>query len=121
MPRRIRPDDGRAALDAWMADPDVPRSVTATAVRFSLEELAERAPGHSVEVRVPPYGVVQCIEGPRHRRGTPPAVIETDAQTWLALATGKQPWTGAVEAGQVRASGQRTDLAERLPLFRRQD
>lgn len=119
MPRRVRPADGQAALAAWCADPDAPRPVRATAVRYTLEELAERAPGHSVEVRVPPFGVVQCIAGPRHRRGTPPAVVETDAPTWLALVVGDLTWGDARSGGTVRAGGERADLAAHLPLLPR--
>ena len=70
-----------------------------------LEELATRAPGRSVEVRVPPFAAVQCIPGPVHRRGTPPSVVETDAATWLALALGDLTWAQASESGAVRASG----------------
>ncbi len=94
----------------------MPRSVLATAVRFTLEELATRAPGNSVEVRVPPFGVAQCIEGPRHTRGTPPNVVESDAETWLAVATGRMAWADALGAGKLSASGTRTDLSELLPL-----
>ncbi|WP_396837239.1 sterol carrier family protein [Mobilicoccus sp.] len=117
MPRRIRPADGDAALTSWRADADAPRAVRATAVRYSLEELADRAPGHSVEVRVPPFGATQCIEGPRHRRGTPPAVVETDAQTWLRLVVGDLTWGEALTTGQVRASGERAALDGLLPLW----
>jgi hypothetical protein len=85
-------------------------------VKHYLAVLAERAPGKSVEVRVPPYAAVQCIEGVRHTRGTPPAVIETDPETWLALATGALAWGTAVSSGRVRASGERTDLSSYLPL-----
>lgn len=88
----------------------------AAAVRYCLEELAERAPGNSVEVRVPPYGVAQCIEGPRHTRGTPPNVVECDAVTWLQLATGALSWAEAVAAGKVAASGLRAELSDWLPL-----
>jgi hypothetical protein len=116
--RRIPVPEGRQALDVWLADPDAtPRTALATAVRFTLEELAQRAPGRSVEVRVPPYGAVQCVEGPRHTRGTPPNVIETDATTWLDLVTGRQDWARAEAAGVVRASGQRAVLSGHLPLF----
>jgi hypothetical protein len=69
-------------------------------------------------VRVPPFGVVQCLDGPRHRRGTPPNVVETDPQTWLGLATGATSWSDRVEAGAVRASGERSDLSGVLPLWR---
>ena len=88
----------------------------ATAVRFTLEELESRAPGRAMEVRVPPYGAVQCVEGPRHTRGTPANVIETDARTWLDLVTGQANWVDAVSAGTVRASGLRATLADHLPL-----
>ncbi|UPO76052.1 MULTISPECIES: sterol carrier family protein [Arthrobacter] len=116
--RRISAADGRAALSAAAAAASgTDRTTTATAVRFALEELAERVPGNSVEVRVPPFGVTQCIPGPRHTRGTPPNVVETDAATWLALVTGSLSWTGAVAAGKVSASGLRADLSECLPLF----
>ena len=88
-----------------------------TAVRYLLEELAERAPGNTVEVRVPPLGATQCIEGPRHTRGTPPNVVEMTPETWFAVATGKITWDEAVAAGKVSASGTRADLAEVLPLI----
>ncbi len=93
------------------------RSTVATAVRFLLQELGERAPGRSVEVRVPPFGAVQCIEGTSHRRGTPPAVIETDAETWIALSAGELGWSDALTSGRVQASGERADLSALLPLI----
>ena len=123
--RRIDIDEGRAALAAWLEAgvpasglpaSGVPRAVTATAVRYSLEEVTARAPGNSVEVRVPPFGVTQCVEGPRHTRGTPPNVIECDAATWLAMVTGRLSWSDAVASGKVAASGLRADLSELLPL-----
>jgi hypothetical protein len=133
--RRIGIEEGRAALAAWLeaavpasavpasAVPasgvpvsGVPRAVTATAVRYTLEEVTARAPGNSVEVRVPPFGVTQCVEGPRHTRGTPPNVIECDAATWLAMVTGRLGWSDAVASGKVAASGLRADLSELLPL-----
>jgi Bacterial SCP ortholog len=87
------------------------------AVRILLADLAARAPGRSVEVRVPPYGAIQCIHGPRHNRGTPPNVIETDPVTWITLATGRLAWADATAAGRVRASGTRTDISALLPLW----
>lgn len=92
------------------------RDTLALAVRYTLQVLAETSPGNSVEVRVPPFGAVQCVEGPRHTRGTPPNVIELDAQTWLALATGRELWDDALAAGRVQASGSRADLSALLPL-----
>jgi hypothetical protein len=115
--RRTDPGLGRAALAAWRADPDgVDRASVATAVRYTLEELGARAPGRSVEVRVPPFGAVQCVEGPRHTRGTPPNVVESDAETWLRLATGEQPWGQALAEGRLRVSGTRAHLDALLPL-----
>lgn len=86
------------------------------AVRFLLDELAVQAPGRSVEVRVPPHGAVQCVGGPRHTRGTPPNVVETDPMTWVALATGGMPWEAAMAEGLVHASGERADLSALLPI-----
>ncbi len=86
------------------------------AVRYTLQLLTDRAPGHSVEVRIPPFAAVQAIPGPVHRRGTPSAVVEMDAPTWLALATGELSWAQAKAAGQIRASGERADLTGWLPL-----
>lgn len=96
---------------------DQARQTLATAVRYLLEELAERAPGNAVEVRVPPFGVTQCIEGPRHTRGTPPNVVETDAATWIALATGSLAWGDALAEARAVASGTRADLLPVLPLL----
>jgi Bacterial SCP ortholog len=115
--RRISADAGLDAVRNWLADPvSLPRPDLATAVRFTLEELAARAPGPTTEVRVPPFGAVQCLAGPRHTRGTPPNVVETDPQTWLGLVLGRSDWAEAVATGKVRASGQRADLSAVLPL-----
>ncbi len=117
--RRTDPAAGEEALALWRAaqeDAPVQRPTLATAVRYTTEELAVRAPGRSVEVRVPPFAAVQCIEGPRHTRGTPTNVVETDPQTWLCLATGLLTWDAAVASGAVRASGTRADLTAYLPL-----
>ena len=81
-----------------------------------LGELCRRAPGRSVEVRVPPYAVAQCIAGARHTRGTPPAVVETDPLSWVLLACGDLAWAEAVRSGAVVASGERSDLSGLLPL-----
>ncbi|MDR8019260.1 sterol carrier family protein [Nesterenkonia aerolata] len=116
--RRITPADGRAAVEAWAGADQPDRRTTATAVRFLLEELAERAPGNSVEVRVPPFGVTQCVEGPAHTRGTPPNVVELAPVVWLDLATGHQQWQEALAAGNISASGVRADLSDHLPLMR---
>ena len=85
-------------------------------VKHFLALLSERAPGASVEIRVPPYAAVQAVAGVRHTRGTPPAVVELDADTWIALATGELAWNDAQRTGRVRASGERADLSPLLPL-----
>ncbi len=116
MPRSITTEAGRAALAA-VRDAETPaRTDLATAVRYLLQLLTEKAPGNTVEVRIPPFGPVQVVQGPRHTRGTPPNVVETDAATWIALATGAEPWPAAVASGRVHASGSRADLADLLPL-----
>ncbi len=102
-----------AALDAGSA-PTTP--VLRDATRVLLAALATAAPGYAVEVRVPPYGAVQCVPGPRHTRGTPPNVVEMDPLTWLAVATGRTAWREAVETGRIRASGIRSDLSPYLPI-----
>ncbi len=122
MARRTDPDQGRIAVQGWIQHvgptaAELSRATLATAVRYTLQLLAARAPGAAVEVRVPPYGVVQCVAGPRHTRGTPPAVIETDPHTWLSLATGRTGWRQAVDGGTLSASGERTDLSGWLPLI----
>ena len=120
MPRRIDTAEGRTALDAVRtaaASGQKPaRPALATAVRYLLQLLDEKAPGNSVEVRVPPFGAAQVVQGPRHTRGTPPNVIEMDAATWIALATGELAWPDAVAAGRLQASGNRADLEDLLPL-----
>ena len=110
---RIDDETGRTAVLSESLD----RETTATAVRYLLQLLADRAPGNTVEVRVPPFGAVQVIEGPRHTRGTPPNVVELDAQTWVAIATGREVWADAVAGGRIHASGQRADLSTLLPLL----
>ena len=123
MPGRLRPlpdaeisaalgriDD--AARVGTPADPEDERA----AVKHFLAVLESRHPGRSVEVRVPPYAAIQCLAGARHTRGTPPAVVETDARTWLALARGELGFGEAAADGRVRASGERSDLTPVLPL-----
>ncbi|MDU0349025.1 sterol carrier family protein [Actinomyces sp. MRS3W] len=122
MRRRIDPVTGARAVRQWAADVDAgarpQRATAATAVRYTLEELAACAPGRAVEVRVPPFGVTQAVAGTVHRRGTPPSVVETDAATWLALATGRLEWEDALASGALHASGERCDLSAYLPLLR---
>jgi hypothetical protein len=102
----------------WLAGGAEPeRQVLRAAVKESLSALAAAAPGRSVEVRVPPFGAVQCISGPRHGRGTPPNVVETDPRTWLALVTGTITWEEACDSGALVASGTRSgEVSRLLPL-----
>ena len=104
---------------SFPARPPVPllRPALATTVRTLAEILAARAPGRSVEVRVPPFVAVQAIAGPRHTRGTPPNIVETDPVTWLRVATGRAAFPGAVATGAIRASGNRSDLTPHLPVL----
>ncbi|MFI9627658.1 sterol carrier family protein [Streptomyces sp. NPDC052042] len=97
---------------------DIPydRQALAACTRLLADALAEKAPGGSVEVRVPPFAVVQCVQGPKHTRGTPPNVVETDPLTWIRLATGRTEWARALDAARVAASGERADLSPLLPL-----
>jgi hypothetical protein len=113
---RISSEDGAAAVRAAFAETPA-RDATAMAVRYLLQVLADKAPGNTAEVRVPPFGATQAIEGPRHTRGTPPNVVEMDPATWLALATGRETWGEALAAGRVHASGQRADLGDVLPVL----
>ncbi len=94
------------------------RDELARAVRLSLRTLAQRAPGATVEVRVPPFAAVQCVAGPKHTRGTPPNLVETDPRTWLQLVTARLSWQAALTDGRAVASGPRADLSPWLPLLR---
>jgi uncharacterized protein (TIGR03083 family) len=96
---------------------DLDRTALRLVTQVCADVLAARAPGRSLELRVPPYAAVQCVEGPRHTRGTPPNVVETDPLTWIRLAAGRLGWSDAVTRGLVNASGERADLSRWLPLF----
>ncbi|MCM2427641.1 maleylpyruvate isomerase family mycothiol-dependent enzyme [Streptomyces sp. RKAG337] len=93
------------------------RQAVAAVTRLLADALAVKAPGNSVEVRIPPYAAVQCVAGPRHTRGTPPNVVETDPLTWIRLATGRTDWKTALDAAAVSASGERADLGPHLPVL----
>ena len=125
VPRKVDPAATRAAvavLADWLRDDTVAvpaRAQLAEAVRLTAKTLAADAPGAAVEVRVPPFAAVQCIEGPRHTRGNPPNVVETDPRTWLRLVTGLTTVSDAAGAGQLSLSGSRAaEIAAALPLFR---
>lgn len=106
-----------ACLTAYAMDRKPDRDTEKAAVKATLALLTDKAPGRSVEVRIPPYAAVQIIEGVRHRRGTPAAVVECDARTWLELATGNLTWEQARSGGKLSASGERSDLSSYLPLI----
>jgi uncharacterized protein (TIGR03083 family) len=98
-------------------DVTLDKQALAAVVRLLADALAAKAPGNSVEVRVPPYAAVQCVAGPRHTRGTPPNVVETDPLTWIRLATGRVTWSDALGGHRVAASGERADLDAYLPVM----
>lgn len=121
--RAVDPAQTRAAVlgvGPWLRDetrPGPSRDELAVAVRLTARTLAGRAPGASVEVRIPPFVAVQCISGPQHRRGTPPNVVETDARTWLLLVTGLLSVPDAAATGVLQLSGARApEIASWLPL-----
>jgi len=113
------PSDVVAVVACYSAGTTPERALERAAVKAALAALVTRAPGRSVEVRIPPHAAVQVVEGVRHTRGTPAAVVEADARTWLELATGELAWSAALASGRLRASGERSDLSYFLPLFAR--
>ena len=118
--RTIPQADGERVLSRWLSDRSgvlTDRDDLALAVRFSLQLLREKAPGRSVEVRIPPYGAAQVVEGPNHTRGTPPAVVEAEPETWLEVIIGQKSFAEAVAEGTIQLSGLRTDLQGFLPLW----
>jgi hypothetical protein len=116
MRRKIARPDGHGAISAYLVG-DASQENIAMAVRFLLEELGTNHPGSSVEVRIPPYGAVQCIEGPSHTRGTPANVVEMDPISWIDLALGKSSFEELAASGKLTASGSRSDLAGLFPIF----
>ena len=122
--RNVDPVKTRAAVAAvteWLRDDDATtpdRARLAEAVRLTARTLAAVAPGSAVEVRIPPFAAVQCVDGPRHTRGNPPNVVETDPRTWLRLATGLVTVPDARSAGALQLSGSRAaEIAQWLPLI----
>lgn len=112
----VHADDLAAAL----ALPEFPhdRFALASVCRLLADSFADQVPGGAVELRIPPFAVVQAVAGPKHTRGTPPNVVETDPLTWIRLATGRVDWALAVDEAAVSASGERSDLAAYLPVLR---
>ncbi len=115
--RQIADEEGTRAVSAWRADPGaLTAEDEALAVRYLLQLLRNRVPGKAVELRVPPYGAVQIVEGTSHTRGTPPAVVEIEPTAWLELCSGVRSWDELVNLGRVNASGERSHLAALFPL-----
>ena len=108
-------------LGSFENNKEVDKVVEQTAVKYCLQLLHEKAPGNSVEVRIPPYAAVQVIPGISHKRGTPPAVIEMSARIWIDLAIGKIDWISTKNSGAISASGERADLSAYLPVISAQD
>ena len=119
-PPKIKPDAGRPAVEAVLSSLTEPvkidRDTLALATRYLLQRLEQAQPGHTVEVRVPPFGAVQAVEGPRHTRGTPPNVVELAPADWVALATGHASWESLVMDARISASGTRSNISDLLPL-----
>lgn len=113
----VHADDLARALPEELAPP-MERAAVAVAARALASLVVAKAPGRSVELRVPPHVAVQCVAGPRHTRGTPPNVAECDPVAWLRVATGRESWSDAVAEGRIKASGERSDLSAYLPVFR---
>ncbi|GAA1747857.1 sterol carrier family protein [Luedemannella helvata] len=115
--RHVNWDAVPVVLEDFEVGREPARESLRDAVRALLWALAQRAPGRSVELRVPPYGAIQCVEGPRHTRGTPPNVVETDPITFVKLATGILNWADALTSGKIAMSGIRADLSSYLPCW----
>lgn len=116
-PAKIRDEAGISALADWQRDGSaVDARQLATAVRYTLQVLALEHPGSTLEVRVPPYGAVQCVEGLNHTRGTPPNVVETSPEVWMQLASGALTWGDALSQHLVSASGSRATLEGMIPI-----
>ncbi len=81
------------------------------AVKEILDLIKNISPGKSVELRVPPYGAIQCVAGSNHRRGTPPNTVEMSGQTLIRLIKEPSLWITLCESGEVRASGLLSDLS----------
>ena len=89
-----------------MRDPEI-----MSQVKTILAKISKIAPGHAVELRIPPYSAIQCVEGPKHTRGTPPNVVEMSAEVLFGISAGKINWTSAISDGRISASGERSDLS----------
>jgi hypothetical protein len=89
---------------------------TAAVVKEVLDLIKSISPGKSVELRVPPYGAIQCVAGSNHRRGTPPNAVEMSGETLVKLIKEPSLWSSLCESGEVRASGLLSDLSNIFSL-----
>jgi hypothetical protein len=103
----------REAIAASSTNP-MDSELLANLIRISLDYLAQEFSGHAVELRVPPFRVVQLLSGINHRRGTPPSVIEMSPQTWLKIVSKELTWESGVASGLIHASGKQSDLTKLL-------
>ena len=82
-----------------------------TQVKLILDLIKSISPGRSVELRIPPYGAIQCVAGGNHRRGTPPNTVEMSGPTLIKLINAPDLWTKLVSQGEISASGIASDLS----------
>ena len=106
----------REAIAASSTNP-MDSEFLANLIRISLDYLAQEFSGNAVELRVPPFRVVQLLTGINHRRGTPPSVIEMSPQTWLKIVSKELAWESGVTSGLIHASGEQSDLMKLLEGF----
>jgi hypothetical protein len=67
--------------DSFKKDPNI-----ASEVRRILNLIKKTSPGNAVELRIPPYGVIQCVEGVNHRRGTPANQVEMSGEVFNPIS-----------------------------------
>jgi hypothetical protein len=100
--------------DSFKKDPNI-----ASEVRRILDLIKKTAPGNAVELRIPPYGVIQCVSGVNHRRGTPANQVEMSGKTLLFLIHNPKDWQRLCSNGEILASGTSSDLSEILLIASR--
>ena len=103
-------------LDYYLSGSKPDADLERASVLFLLKEIEATIPGKSVELRIPPYGVISVIEGAVHRRGTPRAVVEMNPETFLKVTLGINTWDELVRSGKILASGERSNLSRYFPL-----
>ena len=86
--------------------------VIASQVKEILNIIKELSPGGLVELRIPPYAVIQCVAGGNHKRGTPPNTVEMSGQVLIKLINDPSSWHHLCAQGEIAASGINSDLSE---------